>query len=429
MADPKNLRALACEIIHGVVVEQQSLNTLMPLYAAKVSPKDKGLLQEIVFGVCRWYFALEDLHNRFLKKRLAKQDLMAAILLKVGAYQLHFTRIPKHAAINECVNAAKQLGLDKFTGLINAILRKVSKVIELDMDKLAADSHPAWFREKIRHNWPDQADHIFAQNNQYPPMTLRVNPQHVKREAYLDLLSAADIEASACEYAEHGITLSKPCNVNDLPHFADGYVSVQDEAAQLCCSLMDLQAEQRVLDACAAPGGKTCAMLEQAPEISMTALDSDEQRSKRIRENLARLKLSAQIHIAEGQNLEDWWDNKQFDRILLDAPCSATGVIRRHPDIKLLRKQEDIKQLAEVQLQLLRSLWLTLKEGGKLVYATCSVFPQENSRIIERFLKQETSASLETIDAHWGIDTGFGRQLMPQKGGHDGFFYACLSKG
>lgn len=423
-----NVRALACQIVQGVVEDQQSLNTLLPAFSDRVPVKDKGLLQEIVFGVCRWYYLLDDLQNQFLKKPLPRQEQQVSNLLKIGAYQLHFTRIPKHAAINETVDASKQLGLGKFTALINAVLRKIANAPELGLESLAATSHAKWFQEKISHNWPEHAADIFHQSNQRPPMTLRVNQQKTDRNAYLDLLSQADIEAKPCHFSAHGITLAQPCRVEDLPHFAQGYVSVQDEAAQLCCELLDIQPKQNILDACAAPGGKTCAILEHESDITLTALDSDQKRSERIRENLERLQLKAEIKVAEGQDLDKWWDEKLFDRILLDAPCSATGVIRRHPDIKLLRKQDDIKQLADVQLHLLTSLWATLKEGGKLVYATCSIFPQENSRVVERFLKQEQSARLLPINSDWGIDTEFGKQLLPKENSHDGFFYACLTK-
>lgn len=426
-----NLRAIASQVVDAVVSDQQSLNTLLPAALERVPVKDKGLLQEIVFGTCRWYFELERIHDQFLKKRLHRNDQRVSTLLKLGCYQLLAMRIPSHAAIHETVEAAKQLGFEKFSGLINAILRKVSKLQSFDSDLDAsayAQSHPIWMREKVSHNWPDYADEIFKQNNLHPPMTLRVNRLQSSREDYLARLKAADIEAIPCDHAPYGITLDSAVNVSELPHFADGMASVQDEAAQLCTTLLDLQAGEHVLDACAAPGGKTCAILEAQEGLSLTALDIDAHRSERIHDNLKRLNLSAKTVVAEAEQLDTWWDKQPFDKILLDAPCSATGVIRRHPDIKLLRKQDDIKQLAEVQLHLLKTLWETLKEGGLLVYATCSIFPQENSRIIERFLKQESAASLVNIDSDWGVDTGFGKQLFPTQHGHDGFFYACLRK-
>jgi len=423
-----NVRAIACQVIHSVVIQQQSLNTLLPKASEQVAEKDKALLQELVFGTCRWFFHLEALHNQFLQKPLHKNDKIAETLLKVGIYQLQYTRIPNHAALNETVAAAETLGVRKLKGLINAILRKVNALEKTPPLEAAIASHPHWIQEKLKYNWPNEWESILQQNNQHPPMTLRVNQQHLDRDSYLQKLIDAEIDAKASPHAKNGISLTSPCNVMNLPHFADGYVSVQDEAAQLCCSLLDLTPNLKILDACAAPGGKTCAILETEPSLTMLALDADPKRSERITENLERLKLSAKIKTAQAEQVDTWWDGNEFDRILLDAPCSATGVIRRHPDIKLLRKEDDIKNLAALQLKLLVSLWPTLKQGGTLLYATCSIFSQENNRIIERFLKSEPTAEIAPIEASWGIDTGFGRQLLPQQEGHDGFFYARLRK-
>ena len=432
MDAPQNIRAIASHVVHEVAVNSQSLSTALPnaieSLSPQIAPQDKALLQEMVFGVCRWFFSLEQLHNSLLNRPVDRNNKLAESLLKVGAYQLVYMRIPSHAAINETVSAAEALGLGHLKGMINAILRKINQLDPLQAQQAYESSHPPWMQAKIRNNWPTQSTQVFQQNNQHPPMTLRVNSQSSTRENYLAELSAAGIEARACSFASQGITLAKPCAVTQLPHFEAGAVSVQDEAAQLCCNLLDLKPNLRVLDACSAPGGKTCAMLEQEPSLIMTSLDSDHQRTERTEENLARLDLKTTLKVAPAENLEAWWDNQPFDRILLDAPCSATGVIRRHPDIKLLRKEGDIKQLAEVQLNLLQTLWKTLATGGTLIYATCSIFPQENSRIIERFLKQEESAEHVNIDADWGIETPFGRQLFPQELGHDGFFYARLTK-
>ena len=442
-----NLRAIACKVIHDVVSKNQSLATLLPVANEHISEKDKALLQEMVFGSCRWYFSLSKLSTQFLQKPLHRNDKIAETLITLGAYQLLYMRIPNHAALNETVGAAEQLGIANLKGLVNAVLRKVA-TLEVDHSvETDINSHPLWMQEKIKHNWPKHWQSILTQNNQHPPMTLRVNTQFkcksmqpnslqpklqnnttTPQTDYLKLLDEAEIEAKACEFSPTGISLTSACSVTHLPHFDDGAISVQDEAAQLCCTLLDLKPRMKVLDACAAPGGKTCAMLEQEPTLDMLALDADENRIHYILENLQRLNLHANVKTARAEDLTEWWDGQAFDRILLDAPCSATGVIRRHPDIKLLRKESDIKPLAELQLKILRALWPSLKQGGKLLYATCSIFPQENSRIIERFLKLEPSSCLQRIDADWGIDTHFGRQLLPQHNGHDGFFYACLSK-
>ena len=412
----------------------------MPLTQNQVDDKDRALLQEIVFGTCRWILWLKTLYQPLLSKPIHRNDFLVECILCVGLYQLLFTRIPSHACLNETVEAAEKLDLFRFKGLINALLRQVSQQnINTDdtevRQTMTIASHPQWFQDKLKHNWPEDWLHILEQNNQHPPMTLRVNKifeeansAKLAQEAYLEKLKDNDISARPSLISDYGIILENACSVQNLPYFMEGGISVQDEAAQLSSELLDLQANLRVLDACAAPGGKTCSMLEKEPSLSVLALDSDAIRAERIKENLNRLKLNAEIKIAQAEDTDSWWDGKPFDRILLDAPCSATGVIRRHPDIKLLRQEGDIKQLAELQLTLVTSLWETLAPGGLMLYATCSVFSQENSRIVERFLKQTENAQLVPIEADWGVDTNFGTQLFPEKNSHDGFFYARLQK-
>ena len=282
---------------------------------------------------------------------------------------------------------------------------------------------------KLRHNWPGHWTTILDANNIQAPMTLRVNARRYRREDYLAELARAGIDAEATRFATMGIQLVQPVPVERLPGFADGAVSVQDEAAQLCTGLLDLAPGQRVLDACAAPGGKTCAILEACPALAdVVAIDESAERLPRIEDNLARLDLDATLIQADAADLERWWDGRPFDRILLDVPCSATGVIRRHPDIKLLRRESDIVPLAGIQLGLLQAMWSLLAPGGRLVYATCSVFPQENHRIIQRFRTQSPEARLLEPAVDWGLDTGAGRQLLPNPNSHDGFFYAVLEK-
>lgn len=429
MTKPINLRVVAAQVVHAIAFDGQSASQLLPEAQTKLPERDRALLQELVLGTCRWYFWLEILHNQQLDHPLNKHNLIAASLLKVGLYQLLFTRIPAHAALNETVAACADLGIKPLSGLINAVLRKIQGAQNLsELTAQAELSYPQWLREKLKHNWPTHWQLILEQGNTHPPMTLRVNLQKTDRQNYLDKLVAAGIEAHPCAFSHTGITLKTSCPVQQLPDFQSGHASVQDEAGQLCAELMELAPAQRVLDACAAPGGKTCAMLELQPELELMALDIDALRIARINENLARLELDCSVHQGDAATLSDWWDGTAFDRILLDAPCSATGVIRRHPDIKLLRHAEDIKHLADMQLHLLQSLWPSLAAGGKLLYATCSVLPQENSRVIERFLKQESTATLDPIDSPWGLDTGFGKQLFPIAEGHDGFFYARLIK-
>jgi 16S rRNA (cytosine967-C5)-methyltransferase len=433
-------RALSALLVYEVCISQKSLNTLLPLTSHQVDEKDRALLQEIVFGTCRWLLWLKTLYQPLLSKPVHRNDFLIECLLCVGLYQLLFTRIPAHACLNETVEAAEKLGLSRFKGLVNALLRQVSQQ-EIDIDDhetreaMTSLSHPQWLQDKLKHNWPEQWLNILEQNNQHPPMALRINPcfypadsNKPLQETYLEKLNAQDSQAKVSLISPYGVILESACSVQGLPDFSEGGVSVQDEAAQLSSELLDLKPNLRVLDACAAPGGKTCSMLEKEPSLSVIALDSDAKRAERIEENLSRLKLKAEIKIAQAEDLAEWWDGVYFDRILLDAPCSATGVIRRHPDIKLLRQEGDIKQLAELQFKLITTLWETLAPGGLMLYATCSVFSQENSRIIERFLKQTVDAKLIPIEANWGHNTGFGTQLFPVKDSHDGFFYARIQK-
>jgi 16S rRNA (cytosine967-C5)-methyltransferase len=424
-----NVRTLAAKALETVRIEKQSLNTVLPEALEQALPADQALLQELLFGSCRWFFFLDQVVSGYLQRPLHRKDTLSKTVLALGAYQLLFTRIPDHAAIHETVEAAKELGLENTKGLINAILRQISRAEKPAIDATAIEqSFPEWFTAKLANNWPEQYSQILEASNQHPPMTLRVNVAKINRDDYLSALSAAEIRATACVYSEKGITLDSPCDIRTLPHFAEGFVSVQDEAAQLSTKLLDLAPNLRVLDACAAPGGKTCAMLEAEPSLDVLALDHDPRRLKRVTENLERLGLDAKTRASSAEKLEQWFDGELFDRILIDAPCSATGVIRRHPDIKLLREPGDLKNLADLQLHLLVKLWEALKTNGKLVYATCSIFPQENARVIERFLKTQSNAKLIPIQEQWGLDTGFGTQLFPEKDRNDGFFYAVLVK-
>lgn len=429
-----NVRAIAAEILYKVCHEGQSLSHLLPDAQKKVAQVDKALLQELCFGSCRWYHRLHLVVKALLVRPLKGKETYGRQLLIIGLYQLLETRIPAHAAIHETVEASKVLEISWLSGVINGVLRNFQRELEIWRERIARDealhnSHPAWLQEKLVHNWPEHYQLIIDGNNARPPLTLRVNAQHHTRDQYLELLAAQGMDARITPFAPMGITLNSAVDVTTLPGFDEGWVSVQDEAAQLCAGLMELKAGLNVLDACAAPGGKTCAMLEQQPNLKMIALDSDPERLKRVEENLQRLRLNAEVVCADAAIYAQEYQGPEFDRILLDAPCSATGVIRRHPDIKLLRKETDILPLAKIQITLLESLWPLLKSGGILVYATCSVFPQENNRIIERFLKQQPDAQADTLNTAWGALTSTGaRQLFPEIEGHDGFFYARLRK-
>ena len=429
-----NTRVAVAEVI-AQVLRGKSLSALLPEYAPKVVEKDVGLFKELCFGTLRWYPAIELMLKELMQKPLREKEFEVQGLLASGLYQLIHTRIADHAAINETVAAVAKLNRPWAKGLVNAVLRNFLRQREALDKKLSKNpiytrAHPQWLLDLLFNGWGSAiALEIIAANNQRAPMVLRANQQRVSRDDYLEQLKAADIPAQATEHSEQGIVLSAPMDVTALPDFDKGFASVQDEAAQLAASLLKMEAGQSVLDACCAPGGKTCHILETQPDLSrVVAVELESRRIQRVEENLARLGLQAELKIADACELESWWDNQGFDRILLDAPCSATGVIRRHPDIKLLRKPTDIVKLAEIQLQLLRSLWQTLNDGGILLYATCSVLGEENDQVIEKFLAETPEASVHEIDGSWGIKTDYGRQLFPTINGNDGFYYSRLGK-
>ncbi|MCY1509061.1 Ribosomal RNA small subunit methyltransferase B [compost metagenome] len=427
-------RLAAARALAAVLAGRASLGSSLPAQLDQVAPRDRGLTQELAFGAARWQPRLSALAARLLQKPFKAGDRDIEALLLVGLYQLLYTRIPPHAAIGETVGCADKLKKGWAKGLLNAVLRRAQRegevlLADVDRDPAARLAHPRWLQKALKQAWPEQFEALCAANNAHPPMTLRVNRRHGSRDAYLQELRAAGIEAQPCEFSRDGIQLEKPCDVHELPGFAEGRVSVQDEAAQLAADLLELAPGQRVLDACCAPGGKTCHLLEAEPGLAgVVGVDPEESRLVRVRENLERLKLDAQLIAADGRDTAAWWDGKPFQRILLDAPCSATGVIRRHPDIKLTRTTDDIAALAQLQGELLDALWPVLEVGGVLVYATCSVMPQENTGSIDAFLARTPGARELDLAGPWGLKQPHGRQLLPQDGGHDGFYYAKLIK-
>jgi 16S rRNA (cytosine967-C5)-methyltransferase len=352
----------------------------------------------------------------------------------IGLYQLAYMRIPAHAVVSETVNACKKINMAWAKGLVNAVLRRYIRESDkldplLNNDEAIQTSHPTWLIEQLKQDWPDEWRSILDANNQRPPMYLRINQRHHDREIYLAKLEEVGIDAQATLYSEQGILLERAKDVDQLPGFNKGDVSVQELAAQLAVSLLDLKAEQHVLDACAAPGGKSAHILESQINLkSLVLVEKDPRRAKKISETLSRLNLNAITKVSDINELENWWDEGSFDRILLDAPCSATGVIRRHPDIKLLRTPKEVSNVSELQKKLLNTLWQTLKQKGLLLYVTCSVLKQENSDLIKEFINYNNDCTLIPIEAQWGIDTGYGRQILTGQDNMDGFFYACLKK-
>ena len=429
-----NPRLAAAKALTAVLNGKASLNSSLPLQLDKVEARDRGLTQDLAFGTARWQPRLSALANKLLQKPFKAADADVEALLLVGLYQLLYTRIPAHAAIGETVGCADKLKKPWAKALLNAVLRNAQResealLVELEHDPVVRTAHPRWLQKSLKAFWPEQWEAICAANNAHPPMILRVNRRHKTRDAYLQLLVESGIEARPCVFSQDGIVLAEPCDVRNLPGFAEGWISVQDEAAQLAADLLDLAPGQRVLDACCAPGGKTCHILEVEPKLAgVVAVDLEAKRLVRVRENLERLGLSAELIAADGRDTATWWDGKPFQRILLDAPCSATGVIRRHPDIKLTRQPDDIAALATLQGELLDAMWPTLEVGGILLYATCSTLPTENTEVIEAFLARTPGARELDIAGQFGIKQPHGRQLLAQEGGHDGFYYAKLIK-
>ncbi|KQN54097.1 16S rRNA methyltransferase [Pseudomonas sp. Leaf48] len=429
-----NPRLAAAKALAAVLSGKASLNSSLPTQLDKVEDRDRGFTQDLAFGTARWQPRLSALAAKLLQKPFKAADADVEALLLVGLYQLLYTRVPAHAAIGETVGCADKLKKPWAKALLNAVLRRAQResetlLAELEHDPVVRTAHPRWLQKSLKAFWPQQWEAICAANNAHPPMILRVNRRHHTRDAYLGLLSAAGITATACVYSRDGIILEAATDVRSLPGFAEGWISVQDEAAQLAADLLDLAPGQRVLDACCAPGGKTCHILEAQPALAgVVAIDLEAKRLVRVRENLERLKLSAELIAADGRDTQAWWDGKPFQRILLDAPCSATGVIRRHPDIKLTRQPDDIAALAMLQGELLDAMWITLEVGGILLYATCSTLPTENTEVIEAFLDRTPGARELDLATAAGIKQPHGRQLLAQEGGHDGFYYAKLIK-
>lgn len=423
----KNERLQALHILVTVLQDNTPLSHLITS-TAQLSPLSK----EICFGVCRHYFRLEALANRLLNKRPKAIEVWASLL--IGLYQLHYLRIPDYAVVKETVALLEQIKKPWAKGLVNAVLRTYCReqeklITDLQHDTSFLYGHPGWFIKRIQAVWPDDWQAILQANDTHPPMSLRVNSARTTAQDYLTRLQQAGIDAQPLKYAPFGLVLTTPCDVHDLPGFACGDVSIQDEAAQLAVSLLSLKPGLRLLDACAAPGGKTCHILETEPALlACVALDIDSKRLSRVKDNLDRLSLKATLLKGDGSQPETWWDGISFDRILLDAPCSATGVIRRHPDIKLLRTPADVTAVSQLQYNLLRALWPLLAPKGIMVYATCSIMPEENEQQIARFVREHDDCQCLTPPQPWGHATNHGWQILPGENNMDGFFYSVLVK-
>lgn len=432
-----NPRVIATQALLQVIRDGRSLTAA--LAEKEMQHPQASFIKALCFGVCRWYFRLSLLADALLEKPLRAKDQDIYILVLQGIYQILYLRIPTHAAVRETVEAAKILKKTWAAGFINGVLRtflreQATYVANADDTLVGRYAHPLWLTEAILAAWPAQATAILEGNNQHPPLSLRVNAQKTTTEAYLHTLATAGIPATGVADMPWAVILEDAQAVHTLPGFEAGLFSVQDLAAQHAAPLLQLAPGLRVLDACAAPGGKTTHILETEPQLAaLVILDKDAARMIRIKENIQRLQLASpavrlEYCAADAADTASWWDGHAFDRILLDAPCSGSGVIRRHPDIKLLRQPKDIAALAQQQRNLLHALWPLLKVGGILLYATCSIFPEENAEEIAAFLSTQPDAEEHPISAPWGIAGHPGRQILTGEQHQDGFYYARLVK-
>jgi len=428
-------RAAAARLLARVVDDRRSLSDVLPAALKDIpDPRQRALVQELAYGTLRWFYRLDALLALLLQKPLKRRDGDVRCLLLAGLYQLTQLATPPHVAVHETVQAARDLDKSWAAGLVNAVLRSWQRqqdqlLAALENNPVARHAHPGWLLECLQRDWPDDWPEVIRVNNSRPPFSLRVNRQRGTREAYLGQLQQQGMSATALPHTADGILLAEPVPVDSLPGFAAGQVSVQDGAAQLVPGLLALAPGQRVLDACAAPGGKTAHILESEPQLkTLTAIDIDERRLSRVRENLTRLNLVAELVAGDAAEPGAWWDGQAYDRVLLDVPCSASGVIRRHPDIKILRRPTDIATLATRQRELLSAVWPLLTAGGMLLYTTCSVLSEENHRQIGHFLATHPDAAEVPIDAPWGRRCVHGRQLLPGDYDMDGFYFACLKK-
>ncbi len=423
-----NVRAAAANVLYQVVDKGHSLSHALPAAQKTIRPRDHALLQEICYGALRYLPRLESIANELMDNPLKGKKRVFHHLILVGIYQLSFMRIPSHAAVADTVEGTKTLRGQNLSGLINAVLRNyLRNQEELDQHAVSHNAgkygHPNWILKMLQESYPEQWEAIVEANNSKAPMWLRVNRQHHTRDEYQVLLDEAEIEYTLHSEAADAIKLAAPCDVTLLPGFEKGWVSVQDAAAQLAIDYLQPQEGELILDCCAAPGGKTAHILEHTQDTEVVAVDSDPTRLNRVHDNLERLNLKADVICGDARYPQQWWKGEQFDRILLDAPCSATGVIRRHPDIKWLRRADDIAALTELQREILQAMWQQLKPGGTLVYATCSITPQENALQVKDFLARTEDAKLIGSDPEQP-----GRQILPGEQDMDGFYYAVMVK-
>jgi 16S rRNA (cytosine967-C5)-methyltransferase len=434
---PAEVRAAAARIVASVLGEGRSLDEL--LAAENDEGSARGLKRSLCYGTLRWHYRLAAVLNALATRTPDQLQPRLRALLEIGLFQLIAGETAAHAAVSETVSAARVLGFERAAGFVNAILRRFQReqadlLHAVDRDLALRTAHPRWFVDALRADRGQAALAALDANNQHPPLWVRVNAMRSDIARTTAELEAAGFTATPHPLARDALLVAPPADVRALPGFAEGRLSVQDAAAQLSVELLDPQPGERMLDACAAPGGKTCHVLERtAGQAEVIACDVSEQRLTRVRENLDRLGLQAALVAGDVAEPGSWWDGRPFDRVLLDVPCSATGVIRRHPDIKVLRRQKDIPALARQQGRLLAAAWPLVRPGGRLLYTSCSVLAAENERVVAAFLASHPGVSDLTpaLTAGWPArppGAGPGYQVLPGEAAMDGFYYACLVK-
>lgn len=444
MSEQKNdtstaARKAALNILLAVLKEGQSLSSSGHL-SEKLPPRDAAFARMLSYGVLRYYFQLKSLLKPLMKKKLKAKDQDIELIMQLALYQVLHSRVPDYAVVDAAVEEVRKSKKKWAAGMVNAVLRNFirqkDELLKQPLDEEAEYNHPAWMIEKVKQDHSLIWQQILSGNNQQPPMTLRINAQKTSAQDYLALLRDEGLDADPVVTVPAALILKQPGDVLKLPGYTDGLFSVQDAGAQFAAQLLRPEAGELILDACAAPGGKTAHLFELQPSITLHALDVSESRLQRVEENCSRLGFSPELIVADAAQADNWWQGQLYDRILLDVPCSASGVIRRHPDIKHLRRAEDIDALVQLQRDILQSCWPLLKPGGQMLYATCSIFSQENQQQIEWFLGEYTDARLLPapdwltgypakqnlhIDSH-------GIQLLPVEHFNDGFYYALVEK-
>ncbi len=428
-------RRVAVSVVVAMLGQGRSLTACLQQHTAGLDDgRDRAFARELCYGVARWLPRLQACLDMLVERPLREKDTVVRAILLLGLYQLMYTRVAEHAAVAESVSLVRRTGQHWAAGLVNGVLRSFQRrrpqlTAELDRSVEGRYAHASWLVTATRDAWPHHWQRILDSNNARPPLSLRVNARRCSREQYLADLSSNGIVASPVAHTTHGLRLHQARDVDTIPGFGDGLVSVQDGAAQLAAGLLDVRPGMRVLDACAAPGGKSTHILEQQPAVGeLVCVDRDADRLLRVEQNLQRLSLQATLVCADAGEPGDWRNGELFDRILVDAPCSGCGVIRRHPDIKLHRRPEDLDELSATQTRLLDALWPLLAPRGLLLYATCTYLPRENDHVLADFLAKHPDATGDPMPCAWGHATGHGRQVLPGEDAMDGFYYALLGR-